>query len=364
VARCPIVDWEAYNLTLQKRMGLDNKLIRAITTRAKNEPKRVAFGQANNPNVLKAVQAVINDGFAEPILLGNHQAIRKMIAEYGLDLEHVPIIDVHSPDEADRIEMFAKVFHQKRQRKGMTLDEAMELMSQEPYFGSMMVELGEADAFISGASSKYANLIKPAVQVVGTRPILKHIAGMYIVMTKKGPYFFADTTVNRNPDVQTLVDTTLLAAEEVRKFNVEPKIAMLSYSNFGSVREGTPTIVSQAVQQLHRDYPDLIVDGEMQANFALNKEMRTHKFPFSKLADHDVNTLIFPNLNSGNIAYKMMQEIGGAEVIGPILMGMNKPIHVLQLDCSVREIIYLTAIAVVDAQCSQDPNCRKSYFLR
>jgi len=364
VARNPIKDWNKYILDLQRRMGLDNKLIRAITNRAKNDPKRVVFGQAHNIKVLKAVQAVMHEGIADPILLGNRREIKKLIAEYGLDIDEVPIIDLRNDEESDRLEMFAKIFHQKRQRKGLTYEEAYELMSQGPYFGSMMVELGEADAFISGSSSKYSNLIRPAIQVVGTRPILKHIAGMYIMMTKKGPFFFADTTVNKNPDVQTLIDTTLLAAEEVRKFNMEPHIAMLSYANYGSVREGSPTIVAEAVSYLHKNYPDLIVDGEMQANFALNKEMRQRKFPFSKLGDHDVNTLIFPNLSSGNIAYKMMQEIGGAEVIGPILMGMNKPIHILQLDCSVREIIYLTAIAVVDAQCASDPNCKKSYFLK
>lgn len=364
VARKPIEDWDAYNLQLQRRMGLDNRLIRAINNRAKSDPKRVVYGQAANLNVLKAVQSVKHDGIADPILLGSKATISRMIKEYGLDLEDVPVIDVRSDEEEERIEMFARMFYKKRERRGITYEEALDLMHQTPYFGSMMVEMGEADAFISGSSSKYANLIRPAVEVVGTRDILSHIAGMYIVSTKKGPFFFADTTVNRTPDVKALIDTTLLAAEEVRKFNITPKIAMVSYSNFGSVKDGSPQQVQKAVQYLHKEYPDLIVDGEMQANFALNKEMRKNKFPFSKLADHDVNTLIFPNLSSGNIAYKMMQEIGGAEVIGPILMGMRKPIHILQLNCSVREIIYLTAIAVVDAQCSADPECSKSYFLR
>lgn len=364
VAREPINDWTAYELELRRRMGLDNKLIRAINTRAKSDPKRVVFGQAANLNVLKSVQSVKNQGIADPIVLGDKTAIKKIIQEYELDIEDVPIIDIRSGEEEERVKMFANIFHNKRNRKGVTYGEALELMHQNPYFGSMMVEVGEADAFISGSGSKYANLIRPAVEVVGTRDVLKHIAGMYIMLTKKGPYFFADTTVNRNPDVSTLVDTTLLAAEEVRKFNVEPKIAMVSYSNFGSVKNGTPSVVKEAVRILHSEYPELIVDGEMQANFAFNKEMRMQQFPFSKLADHDVNTIIFPNLNSGNIAYKMMQEIGGAEVIGPILMGMKKPIHVLPLGCSVREMIYLTAIAVVDAQCTADPNCDKNYFLK
>ena len=361
VARKPIADMNNYILQLQKRMGLDNKLIRYITERAQNDPKKVVFGQAENLKVLKAVQAVKHDGIAKPILLGNSVKIKKIITEMDLDLSDIQIIDPRSDQEADRIDLFAEEFVKNRKRKGITYDEAHELMQNQSYFGSMMVHLGIADAFLSGTSSKYAYTIKPAIEVVGVRPVLDHIAGMYILMTKKGPFFFADTTVNKEPDVQALVDTTLLAAEQIRKFNVEPKIAMVSYSNFGTQRNGSPATVAAAVKILHEKYPDLIVDGEMQANFALNKEIRMKKFPFSKLAGHDVNTLIFPNLDSGNIAYKMMQEIGGAEVIGPIVMGMNKPVHILQMESNVREIIYLTAIAVVDAQCSGDPRCASKF---
>lgn len=361
VARKPITDMNAYIQELQKRMGLDNKLIRAITERAQADPKRVIFGQAENLNVLKAVQAVKHDGIAKPILLGNISKIKKIISDLDLDLDDIPIINPRSDDESGRIELFAEEFVKNRKRKGITNDEALELMQNQSYFGSMMVQTGMADAFLSGTSSKYAYTIKPAIECVGVRPVLDHIAGMYILMTKKGPFFFADTTVNKEPDVQALVDTTLLAAEQIRKFNVEPKIALVSYSNFGTQREGSPTKVAAAVKILHEKYPDLIVDGEMQANFALNKEIRMKKFPFSKLAGHDVNTLIFPNLDSGNIAYKMMQEIGGAEVIGPIVMGMNKPVHILQMESSVREIIYMTSIAVVDAQCSGDPKCASKF---
>ncbi|HBB91597.1 MAG: malic enzyme [Bacteroidetes bacterium GWF2_49_14] len=362
VARKPIADWNEYFLSLQKRMGLDNKLIRYITDRAKNDPKRVVFGQADNLKVLKAVQAVIHDGIARPILLGNPAVIKKTIREMELDLEDIEIINPRSDDEIQRVMDFAEEFVRNRKRKGITRDEALELMQNQSYFGSMMVHMGMADAFLSGTSSKYTYSIKPAIEAVGVRPVLNHIAGMYILMTKKGPFFFADTTVNKEPDAQALMDTTLLAAEQIRKFNVEPKIALVSYSNFGTQREGSPVVVAQAVRMLHEKYPDLIVDGEMQANFALNKEIRMKKFPFSKLAGHDVNTLIFPNLDSGNIAYKMMQEIGGAEVIGPIVMGMNKPVHILQMESSVREIIYLTAIAVVDAQCSGDPRCSSRFI--
>jgi len=363
VARKPITDWSAYNLELQKRMGIDNKLIRAINLRAKSDPKRVLFGQAENFKVLKAVQTVKHQGLAEPMLLGNREEISRLIKENSLDLEDVPIIEIGSNEQKARRSKFAAVFSDKRERKGITYDEAILLMQQQAYFGSMMVETGEADAFLSGSSSKYMNVIRPALQAIGTRHLLRHIAGMYILFTKKGPFFFADTTVNRDPDTQAIVDTTLLAAEEIRKFNMEPKIALVSYSNYGSIRDGSPERIAEAVNILHEKYPDLIVDGEMQANFALNKELRKKKFPFSRLAEHDVNTIIFPNLNSGNIAYKMMQEIGGAEVIGPILMGMNKPVHILQMESSVREIVYLTAIAVVDAQCAADSNCGQNYLI-
>jgi len=350
VAQKPIDDWDAYSLQLMKRMGTDNSLIRGVNAKARTNPKRVLYGQAANLNVLKAVQSVKNEGLAFPMLLGNRKVIQDRIVEHGLDLLDVPVIDLNCYTESSRVDRYARHYVEKRKRKGVIYEEALELMRQESYYGSMMVELGEADAFLSGTSSKYANVIKPALQVIGVREELSHIAGMYILFTKKGVFFFADTTVNRTPDAQTLVDTTLLAAEEIRKFNIVPKIAMVSYSNFGNVRDGSPGTVTEAVRILHRDYPDLIVDGEMQANVALNRDLRNEKYPFTKLAEHDVNTLIFPNLSSGNISYKMMQEIGGAEVIGPILMGMKKPVHILQMESSVREIVYLTAISVVDAQ--------------
>jgi malate dehydrogenase (oxaloacetate-decarboxylating)(NADP+) len=357
VAKAPIEDWEKYHQQLLQRMGLDNRLIRAINEKAKEDPKRVLYGQADNFKVLKAAHAVKNTGIAIPVLMGPKKEIKEMIKDNALDLEDVEIIEVRDNSQKTRRERYAHIFATKRERKGTSYKEALDLMNSQSYFGPMMVETGDVDAFISGFATKYADLIRPAVQVVGTNSRFNHIAGMYLLNTKKGPYFFADTTVNRKPDAQCLVDTTILAAEEVRKFNVEPKIALLSYSNFGSTRDGSPSVVSEAVKILHEKYPDLIVDGEMQANFALNKKLRRERFPFSKLAEHDVNTLVFPNLNSGNIAYKMMQEIGSTEVIGPILMGVNKPIHILQIGANVREIIYMTAIAVVDAQCTNDPNC-------
>ena len=350
VARHIITDWNAYKEELLLRLGHDNKLLRSIHEKAKTQSKRVVFAEANNFNVLKAAQVVMNDGIAEPILLGNIAAIKQLIAENELGLEGVAIIDPRSAEESDRRERFAKQLWEKRKRKGMLLDEALEKMFTRNYFGSMMVELGEADAMISGVAGKYSDTIRPAIEVVGMKDDSQHIAGMYIMMTKKGPIFFADTTVNIQPSAHTLVETTLLSAKAVRSFGIEPVIAMLSYSNFGSRREGSPLKVAEAISILHKNHPDLIVDGEIQANFALNREMRMRKFPFSKLQDKKVNTLIFPNLSSGNIAYKILQELGDSEAIGPILLGMKKPIHIVPVDCSVREIVNMTAIAVVDAQ--------------
>ncbi len=350
VARKIIDDWDAYKLELSNRLGFDNQLIRAITAKARENPKRLVFAEATNLKILKAAQGVLTDGIAQPILLGNREVIRQLITDNCLRLEDVPVIDPRSNEERERRERFAGLFYKRRQRKGVLYDEALEKMYHRDYFGVMMVETGEADAFLSGFSSTYAETIRPAIQIVGTNNTMNHIAGMYLMITKKGPFFFADATVNVQPSARTLVDTTLLVAHAIRKFNIEPKIALLSYSNFGSFRDGSPQRVHEAVEILHKDHPDLIVDGEMQANFAFNKEMRKIRFPFSRLADMDINTVIFPNLSSGNIAYKMMQEIGGAEAVGPILLGLSKPIHILQIESSVREIINMAAIAVVDAQ--------------
>lgn len=350
VARTFIDDWDKYEERLRKRLGLDNLLIRDIRMKAQQNPKRVVFGEAANYKVLKAVQELIKENIAIPVLLGNKEEIHWLIEENSLEIGQVMVIDPRSKEEEYRRDKFAAYLFEKRQRKGLNYDEAEELMFNPNYFGAMMVETGEADALVSGFSSKYADLIRPAIQICGTNNPQKHIAGMYIIQTKKGTFFFSDTTVNIQPGVQTLVDTTLLTAKAVENFNITPHIALVSYSNFGSIRTGSPSRAHEAVEILHREHPDLIVDGEMQSNFAFNPEMRMSKFPFSKLADKDVNTIIFPNLSSGNIAYKMMQEIGGAEVIGPILLGINKPIHILQMESSVREIVNMASIAVVDAQ--------------
>lgn len=315
IAKSPITDWDAYKMELEKRLGRDNTLIRALTEKAKQNPKRVVFAEGGNFKVLKAAETVMQERIAQPILLGNPDFIEKLIKENDLDLDGVTIIDWRSPEERIRREEYAKVLFQKRSRKGLTYSEALENMNNRNYFGAMMVEIGEADAFISGSTSKYADTIRPAIQTVGIRPEINHIAGMYLLMTRKGPIFFSDTTVNPQPDARTLVDTTLLTAEAVRKFNIEPVIAMVSYSNFGSIRTGSPTRVQEAIRILHQEHPELMVDGDIQMNFALNSELRTRMFPFSKLGNRKVNTIIFPNLSSGNIAYKMMQELGQVETI-------------------------------------------------
>jgi len=351
VARKPITSWTAYEQELNSRLGIDNKIIMAIRNKARQNPKRVVFAEANNFRILKAVQFVQREGIAKPILLGNKEKIQALIKENQLDIENVPIIDLIESVSDDKRLQFAKILHDKRKRKGMTFNEAVEKMYNPDYYGSMMVETGEADAFISGFSRKYSTTIRPALQVVGVKKEFNHIAGMYLMLTKKGPLFLSDTTVNMNPSTQVLVDTTMLTANMVKNFNIEPRIALLSYSNFGAFKgEGSPVRVKDAVNILQENYPDLKVDGEMQANYALNGKLRYTRYPFNKLGDEDANVLIFPNLSSGNITYKVLQSVGTAEAVGPILMGMNKPIHILQRDSTVREIINMVAIAVIDAQ--------------
>jgi malate dehydrogenase (oxaloacetate-decarboxylating)(NADP+) len=350
VARLKITDWEAYKAELNKRLGLDNKLIRTITQKAKQNPKRVLFAEADHYKILKAAQMVKDEGIARPILLGNPERIRAMIRENKLDLEDVPIIDPRGAEEEDRRNEFGDIFFGKRNRRGYTLFEARKIMRERSYFGAMMVETGAADAMISGLTRKYPDPIRPALQIIGIQEGLKRAAGMYILNTKQGPCFFADTTMNVNPTAQDLVDITVLTANSVKQFNIIPRVALLSYSNFGSSSGEVPDKVRDAAAILHKQYPGLIVDGDMQANFALNNDLLKEQFPFSELVDKKVNTLIFPNLASGNIAYKLMQEMGGMEAIGPILIGLKKPVHVLQLGSSVREIVNMVTIAVIDAQ--------------
>ncbi len=350
VARVAIDDWEAYKESLKERMGIENRLIHEVRMKAQQNPKRLVFSEAANFKMLKAVQTIAQEKIANPVLLGDRESIQQMIEEYHLEMEGVEIIDQTDPKLKALREKYAQKLYKKRQRKGMTYKDALQQMFLSNQFGMMMVEEGDADAFLSGFSSKYADVIKPAIQIAGTSNIQNHIAGMYIVHTKKGPYFFADTTVNIQPGPRTLVETALLVAKQVEHFNIEPVIAMVSYSNFGAIKGASSIRAREAVEILHKEHPELIVDGEMQMNYALNTELRKQKFPFSKLGNKKVNTIIFPNLSSGNIAYKMMQEIGGSNITGPILLGIGKPIHILQMESEVGEIVDMAAFAVVDAQ--------------
>jgi len=350
VSQHTITDWDAYNQELIERLGLDNKLIRVITSKAKRNIKRVVFAEADNYKILKAAQIVNDEGIAKPILLGNVEKISAMIEDNNLELKGVPIIDPRSKDEEITRHRFGDNLYDKRRRRGLTLYESRKLMQERNYFGASMVDTGAADVLISGLTRKYPDTIRPALQVIGVAEGVRRIAGMYIIITKRGPFFFADTTVTVNPSVQDLVDIAVLTAETVKQFNLQPRIAMLSYSNFGSAEGEEVEKVRAAVEIMQEQYPGLIIDGEVQANFALNKRLMKEQFPFTELADKSVNTLIFPNLASGNIAYKLMQEMGGAEAIGPILLGMKKAVHVLQMGSSVHEIVNMVTIGAIDAQ--------------
>ena len=350
IARKKITDWDAYAEELRQRLGTENELIRTIFDKAKCSPKRVVFAEGNNFNILKAAQIVLHEGIAKPIILGNPENIERIISENELDLKGAEIIDIRCQSEAGRRDHYANILSEKRGRKGLTHKEAVEKMYDRNYFGAMMVENGDADAFISGYATRYFEALKIASKVIGIEEGMKTLVGMNIIMTKKGPLFFADTTVNSEPTADSLVDTTLSTARALKSFNMEPVMAMVSYSNFGSVRKGSPVKVNKAISMLHEEHPELAVDGEMQLNFALDKNLRDKTFAFNKIKGKDVNTIIFPNLSSGNIAYKLMQDLGGSENIGPILLGTAKPFHIIPMGCSVREIINMTAIAVVDAQ--------------
>ncbi len=352
VAKNPITDWDAYHEILKKRLGLDDKMMRSITNKAKSAPKRIVFAEADNYKILKAAQIVFEEGIATPILLGNVDKIKTLIREHSLGLEGVAIID--PMEQQAKLNEYGDILFNKRKRRGITLYEARKLMRERNYFGSAMVELGEGDALISGLTRNYQSTIKPALQIIGTEKGVNRVAGMYMMLTKKGTVFFADTTVNIDPDTQELVDITLLVNRSVKKFNIQPRIALLSYTNFGASEGTTPIKVRDAVSYLHKNHADIIVDGDIQANFAMNESLLADNFPFSKLAGGIANTLIFPNLESGNMSYKLLQELGGAEAVGPILLGLNKPVHILQLGSSVREIVNMVTIAVVDAQSKEN----------
>ena len=350
VAQRPIQNWDAYTLQLNKRLGLDNQLIRVIGNKARRDPKRLVFAEADNQKVLKAASIIYDDGIAYPILLGDPIKINAIAEEHNIDLTDIPIIDSRSDETEAKREFYGELFFKKRQRKGFNHYESIKIMKDRNHFGCMMVETGDADAMLSGLTKNYAEAIRPALQIIGTEEGVKKIAGMYLLLTKRGPIFLADTTVNFNPNAEELADIAMMVAKEVRNFNITPRIAMLSYSNFGSSDSEEAKIVAEATRILKQRNPSLIVDGEMQASMAFNKEILKDNYGFSDLVDEDVNVLIFPNLTSGNVAYNLLREIGGADAIGPILLGLKKPVHVLQLGSSVRSIINMALVAVVDAQ--------------
>jgi malate dehydrogenase (oxaloacetate-decarboxylating)(NADP+) len=356
VAKKPITDWEAYEYELNQKLGQDNQIMRVLGAKARLDPRRVVFAEADNQKILKAASIVFDEGIAKPILLGEEQKIREIAAANHIDLFDIPIIDPRHPATEDKRNQYAELFFKKRQRKGYNFYESRKIMQERNHYGCMMVETGDADAMISGLTRNYAEAIRPALQIIGTEEGVKKIAGMYVLLTKRGPLFLADTTINFNPTAEELADITLLVAKEVRSFNITPRIAMLSYSNFGSNASPEAALVAKATRLVKERNPSLIIDGEMQAMMAFNNQILKENYPFSELVDKEVNVLIFPNLAAGNVAYNLLRDIGNADAIGPILLGIKKPVHVLQLGSSVRSIVNMTNIAVVDAQMK----CKKS----
>ena len=349
VARKQIEDWDAYKLRLRELMGYESKLTRQLYETARQNPQRVVFAEGGHPNMLKAAVEAKAEGICHPVLLGNDEKIEKLAKELDLTLEGIEIVNLRHDRETERRERYAHILAEKRAREGATYDEANDKMFERNYFGMMMVETGDADAMITGLYTKYTNTIKVAKEVIGIRSEYKHFGTMHILNSKKGTYFLADTLINRHPDTDTLIDVAKLAEHTVRFFNHTPVMAMLSYSNFGSDQAGSPAKVHEAVAFMHRNYPELAIDGEMQVNFAMNTELRDAKYPFTRLKGKDVNTLIFPNLSSANSGYKLIQAMTDTELIGPIQMGLNKPIHFTDIESSVRDIVNITAVAVIDA---------------
>ena len=349
VARKEITDWNEYKNHLLELMGQENKLTRKLYETARSCPQRVVFAEGIHPNMLRAAVEAKAEGICNPILLGNTERIQKLAKELDLSLEGIEIINLRHDSEAERRERYARILCEKRAREGANFAEANDKMFERNYFGMMMVETGEADAFITGLYTKYSNTIKVAKEVIGIQEGYKHFGTMHILNSKKGTYFIADTLINRHPDTDTLIDIARLSEKAVRFFNHEPVMAMLSYSNFGSDQEGSPAKVHEAVAYMHKNYPELAIDGEMQVKFALNDELRDEKYPFTKLLGKQVNTLVFPNLSSANSTYQLIQNMSETEVIGPIQMGLNKPIHFTDIESSVRDIVNITAIACIDA---------------
>ena len=350
VARKVITDWKAYRQQLRELMGQESKLTQNLYDTARLSPRRVVFAEGTHPTMLEAAIRAKEEGICHPVLLGNDVQIRKMAEDMKLNLDGVEVLNLRNDSEAERRQRYAEILAKKKQREGYTLQEAIDKMYERNYFGMMMVETGDADAFITGLYTKYSNTIKVAKEVIGIREGYNHFGTMHLINSKKGVLFIADTLINRHPDSETLLDIAKLSASTVRFFNRTPVIAMLSYSNFGTDNTGSPVAVHQVVDQMQREFPDLAIDGEMQVNFALDKDLRDDKYPFTRLKGMDVNILVFPNLTSANASYKMIKSMAeDAEVVGPIQMGLKKPIHFTDFECSVRDIVNITAVAVIDA---------------
>ena len=350
VARKAITDWDAYKKNLMELLGQETKLTRNLHDTARLHPQRVVFAEGGHPSMMKAAVQARLEGICHPVLLGNHDRLQRLAQRLKLSLEGIDIVDMRADQEQGRRATYAKHLAKKRARQGYTFEEAYDKMYERNYFGMMMVETGDADAFITGLYTKYSNTIKVAKEVIGIRKEYSTFATMHILNTKKGVFFVSDTLINRHPDEHILADVARLSANTVRFFNEEPNIAMISYSNFGTDEVGSPVKVHAAVDDLQQRYPDLCIDGEMQVNFALNKQLRDDKYPFTRLKGKDVNTLVFPNMSSAQSSYKMLQALDpDAEIIGPIQMGLNKPIHFTDFESSVRDIVNITAVAVIDA---------------
>lgn len=350
VAKLSIEDWDEYKNDLKRRLGIDQQFMTLLAARARKNPKRVVFAEANNELILKAAIIAKEDGLCEPILLADRTQIEKIILEYDLDPSILECTIINPLSEKEKREEYGRLLYNKRKRKGIQKDEAPKLMSNRMYYACAMLENGEADAVISGITKDYPTTVMPALQIVGKKDNINRVAGMYIMMTSKGTFYFSDTTLNIDPTAEELADIAIMTADSVKLFDAKPKVAFLSYSNFGSAAGETAKKSAKAVNIVKAKRPDIPVEGEMQANIALNPELQKKFYPFSEVADENINTLIFPNLSSGNIAYKLLMELGGADAIGPVLVGMKKPVHILQQGSSVRDIINMVAIAVIDAQ--------------
>ncbi len=350
VARKTIDDWDIYDQELQTRLGNDHKLMMSVINRARNNPQRVIFTEGDNFKVIKAAEVIKAEGIGYPVLLGNRAKIKAICDEYHMDVGNCEIIDLTEAENEDKIKRFARLFYDMRKRKGLTYNECHKLMQSRIYFGNMMLHEGEGDAIITGLTKEYSKSLKPALQIIGVTEGYSKVSGMFIVSRKHKNFFFADTTVQENPTPEEMVEIIDLTAQAVRIFHEEPRIAVLSYSNFGSAKGKVPKKAKKAVEMAREKFPDLIIDGDMQANIAVNQQLQKEMYPFSQLAETGANTLVFPDLASGNIAYKLVMELGGAHAIGPILMGMKKPVHILQLGSSIREIVNIAAIAVIHSQ--------------